>query len=128
MIGVAVTGVGWKGLVGVGQGFSVRASKLQVGSQDVADLQGSWQVLADSAVTAMDAMAGSVGHADLAAALSQTAGKGNKAFTDLWAAYGHVCDGLTSCAANYTKADQAIAASARAVHRSEPLLRWLGRT
>jgi tetrahydromethanopterin S-methyltransferase subunit H len=114
-----------KGLVRVGQGFSVRASKLQAGSQDVAELQGIWQVLADNAVTAMGAMAGAAGHAGLTSALSEAAGKGNKSFTGLWAAYGHVSSSLTSCAVTYTKADQAAAAAAGALQRSDPLLQWL---
>jgi hypothetical protein len=128
MIGGAVTGAGMEGLVSLGEGFSVRASELQVGSQDVAGLQSSWQVLADNAVAAVGAMAGAVSHADVASALSEAAGEGGKAFTGLSAAYGHVCNGLTSCAANYTRADQAADGAAGAVRRGEPLFRWLGRT
>jgi hypothetical protein len=58
MIGGAVTGAGWKGLVGVGQGFSVNAAKLQEGSQEVGNLQGRCEVIAGDAVDALAGMAG----------------------------------------------------------------------
>ena len=54
MIGGAVTGAGWKGLVGVGQGFSVNAAKLQEGSREVGNLQGRCEVIAGDAVDALD--------------------------------------------------------------------------
>ena len=76
MIGGAVTGAGWKGLVGVGQGFSVNAAKLQAGSGQVSGLQDRCEVIAGDAVDALAGMAGSAGHPALASALQALLGKG----------------------------------------------------
>jgi hypothetical protein len=92
----------------MGQGFSVSASQLQAGSQDVAGVQEIWDGLASNAVDALASMAGSAGDAGLASALTGAAGRGTKAFTGLSAAYGHVCTSLNSNAANYTKSDQKV--------------------
>ena len=108
MIGGAVTGAGWKGLVGVGQGFSVNAAKLQEGSQEVGNLQDRCEVIAGDAADTLTGMAGSAGHAGLASALSGAAGQGIKAFLVLGAAYGHVSSSLSASATNYTKTDQGI--------------------
>jgi hypothetical protein len=108
MIGVAVTGVGWKGLVGVGQGFSVNAAKLQESSGQVSGLQVRCEVIAGDAADTLTDMAGSAGHAGLASALSGAAGQGIKAFLVLGAAYGHVSSSLSASATNYAKTDQGI--------------------
>ena len=117
MIGVAVTGVGWKGLVGVGQGFSVRASKLQVGSQDVAGLQGRCEVVARDVVDALAGMAGSAGHPALASALTGAAGQGLVTFWAIGTAYQHVSDGLNASAETYSNAERAIAVKAGTIFR-----------
>jgi hypothetical protein len=117
MIGVAVTGAGWKGLVGVGQGFSVNAAELQEGSQEVCNLQGRCEVIAGDAVDALAGMAGSAGHASLAAALVGAAEQGARSFSAVGAAYGHVSSGLSASARNYTKADQGIAGQAGLLFR-----------
>ena len=108
MIGGAVAGAGWKGLVGVGQGFSVNAAKLQAGSGQVSGLQDRCEVIAGDATDTLTGMAGSAGHAGLASALSDAAGRGIKVFLVLGAAYGHVSSGLSASATNYTKTDQGI--------------------
>src|ERR1700733_3153915 len=108
MIGVAVTGAGWKGLVGMVQGFSVNAAKLQESSGQVSGLQVRCEVIAGDAADTLTDMAGSAGHAGLASALSGAAGQGIKAFLVLGAAYGHVSSSLSASATNYAKTDQGI--------------------
>jgi hypothetical protein len=76
MIGVAVTGAGWKGLVGVGQGFAVNAAELQAGSGQVSGLQARCEVIAGDAVDALAGMAGSAGHPALASAAAGFGGLG----------------------------------------------------
>jgi uncharacterized protein YukE len=88
------------------QGFSVTPFVLQVGSQDVGGLQNTCQTIAEDVAGTLTAMAGSAGHAGLSAALSKAAGQGNRAFTTMWAAYGHASQGLATSAQNYIDADQ----------------------
>jgi|HubBroStandDraft_5_1064220.scaffolds.fasta_scaffold172173_2 hypothetical protein len=117
MIGGAVAGAGWKGLVGVGQGFSVNAAELQAGSGQVSGLQSRCEVIAGDAAHTLTGMAGSVGHAGLASALSGAAGQGIKAFLVLGTAYGHVSSSLSASASNYTKTDQGIAGQVGLIFR-----------
>lgn len=117
MIGGAVAGAGWKGLVGVGQGFSVNAAKLQAGSGQVSGLQDRCEVIAGDAADALTGMVGSAGHASLAAALVGAAEQGAKTFLAVGAAYGHVSSSLSASARNYTKADQGIAGQAGLIFR-----------
>jgi hypothetical protein len=106
-----------KELVGVGQGFSVDAAKLQAGSREVGDLQGRCEVIAGDAADTLTGMAGSAGHAELASALSGAAGQGIRTFFTMGASYGHVSSGLAASAENYTNTDQAIAARAGLIFR-----------
>jgi hypothetical protein len=117
MIGGAVAGAGWKGLVGVGQGFSVNAAELQAGSGQVSGLQSRCEVIAGDATDALTGLADSAGHAGLASALVGAAGQGAKSFLVMGAAYGHVSSGLSASATNYTKTDQAIAGQAGLIFR-----------
>jgi hypothetical protein len=105
----------------MGQGFSVSPSKLQAGSHDVAGLQDIWNGLASNAVQALASMAGSAGDAGLASALTGAAGHGDKAFTGLSAAYGHVSSNLTSTAATYSSSDQKSAAIVNAIGHNGPM-------
>lgn len=107
----------WKGLVGVGHGFSVNAAKLQAGSQEVSNLQGRCEVIAGDAVDTLARMAGSTGHPALASALTGAAGQGARVFYAAGAAYGHVSSSLAASAANYISADQAITARAGLIFR-----------
>ncbi len=106
-----------KGLVGVGQGFSVNAAKLRVGSQEISNLQGRCEVIAGDAADTLTGMAGSAGHPILASALTGAAGQGVRAFLAMGAAYEHVSSSLTASAENYTSTDQAIAAQAGLIFR-----------
>jgi hypothetical protein len=117
MIGVAVTGAGWKGLVGVGQGFSVNAAKLQEGSQEVDNLQGRCEIVARDAVDALAGMAGSAGHPALASALTGAAGQGLVTFWAVGTAYQHVSNGLNTSAETYSNAERAITAKAGTIFR-----------
>jgi len=117
MIGVAVTGAGWKGLVGVGQGFSVNAAKLQEGSQEVSNLQGRCEVVAGDAVDALAGMAGSAGHPALASALTGAAGQGLATFWAVGTAYQHVSYGLNASAETYSNAERAITVKAGTIFR-----------
>jgi uncharacterized protein YukE len=93
------------------QGFSVTPFVLQVGSQDVASLQDTCQAIAQDVAGTLTAMADSAGHQGLSAALTRAAGQGNRAFTTMWAAYGHTSQGLASSAQNYLDADQSVVSS-----------------
>jgi uncharacterized protein YukE len=93
------------------QGFSVTPFVLQVGSQDVASLQDTCQAIAQDVAGTLTAMADSAGHQGLSAALTRAAGQGNRAFTTMWAAYGHTSQGLASSAQNYLNADQSVVSS-----------------
>lgn len=91
-----------------GQGLTVDAGKLAAGSQDVAALKARCEVIASDAVTALDAMAGSAGHAGLVSALADAAGHGARTFEQAGAAYRHVSDSLTASAANYTATEHGL--------------------
>jgi hypothetical protein len=106
-----------KGLIRVGQGFSVNAVELNAGSGQVSGLQDRCEILSEDAADTLTAMAGSAGHADLASALSDAAGQGAKAFWGMGTAYGHVSSSLSASAANYTKTDEGIAGQARSIFR-----------
>lgn len=106
-----------KGLVGVGQGFSVDAAKLQAGSQEVSNLQGRCEIIAEDAVVALAGMAGSAGHPALVSALTGAAGQGLATFWAVGAAYQHVSNGLSASAETYSNAEQAIAGKAETIFR-----------
>lgn len=106
-----------KGLVGVGQGFSVNAAKLQEGSQEVGNLQGRCEVIAGDAVDALAGMAGSAGHPALASALTGAAGQGLVTFWAVGATYQHVSNGLNASAETYSNAERAIAVKAGTILR-----------
>ena len=101
----------------MGQGFSVNAAKLQTGSGQVSGLQDRCEIISGDAADSLTAMAGSAGHAGLASALSGAAGQGVRAFWAMGAAYSHVSSSLSASAANYSKADQAIAGQAGLIFR-----------
>lgn len=107
----------------MGQGFSVRTGELRAGSQDMADLAGRCQVIAEYVVTTLTAMAGSADHPGLASALTETAGRGNRAFIGMQEAFGHASNALAASAQNYDVTDQAVAGEAQRVGW---LLRGLG--
>jgi hypothetical protein len=104
-----------KGLVGVGEGFSVNAAKLQAGSHEVSDLQSRGQLIAEDAVDTLTSLAGSAGHAELAAALTGAAGQGLKTFIAMGAGFGHVGASLAASAANYSGTEHAIATKAGSI-------------
>jgi hypothetical protein len=99
----------------VGQGFSVDASKLAAGSQDLAVLQGRCEDVARDAITALEGMAGSAGHAGLSSALAGAAGNGAKKFEQISAAFGHVGYGLSASAASYTATERGLTARAKGI-------------
>jgi hypothetical protein len=99
----------------VGEGFSVKPRGLEAGSQVVADLQSRCQLIAEHVVRTLAAMAGSAGHAGLVSALTAAAAKGDRAYTGMWAAYGHTSHGLAGSARAYATSDQAVAAKAGAI-------------
>lgn len=102
-------------------GFSVDANQLQSGSQQVATLQQNCQAIAANALAALAGMAGEVSHPGLASALNEATVRGNKAFTGMWAAYGHVCQGLAASGANYDGAEQANVSAATAAAPGQAL-------
>ncbi len=99
----------------MGQGFSVNASELSAGSQDVTGLQGRCQSIAGDTVDALAGMAGSAGHAGLASALTGAAGQGFRSFVEMGLVYGHVSDSLTASAETYATTERALAARAGAI-------------
>jgi hypothetical protein len=104
-----------KGLVGVGQGFSVNAAKLHSGSQQVTDLQNRCGLIAQDAVETLTSLAASAGNADLASALDASAWQGTSTFSSMAAVYGHVSSSLAATAANYGNAERAITAKAGSI-------------
>jgi hypothetical protein len=104
----------------VGQGFTVSPSGLETGSQLTGGLQSRCELIAEYVVTTLAAMAGSAGHADLESALKAAASKGDRAYTDMWAAYGHASQGLATSAHTYANADQSIAGQAGALMPGGP--------
>ena len=99
----------------MGTGFTVRTGPLTAGSRDVAELQGRCLAIAEDAVAALAAMAGSAGHPSLVSALGDAAKRGNGAFAGMWAAYRHTSQSLAATAATYDRAEQANAARAQSV-------------
>jgi hypothetical protein len=99
----------------VGQGFTVSPSGLETGSQVTGGLQSRCELIAEYVVTTLTAMASSSGHAGLESALKAAAGTGNRAYTDMWAAYGHASQSLAASAHSYSSADQSIAGRAGAL-------------
>jgi hypothetical protein len=105
----------------VSQGFTVKPSGLDAGSQDMSGLQARCQLIAEYAMATLTAMAGSAGHAGLASALDGATGKSRRWYTGAWAAYGHASQGLATSSKTYASADQGVANQATAVGG------WLGR-
>jgi hypothetical protein len=99
----------------VGQGFSVDASRLAAGSQDLAVLQGRCEDVARDAITALEGMAGSAGHAGLSSELAGAAGNGAKKFEQISAAFGHVGDALSASAAKYKATERGLTARAKGI-------------
>jgi hypothetical protein len=64
-------------------------------------------------VATISGMAGSAGHAALMAALTGAARRGNRAYTCMWAAYGHTSKSLATAGQGYAEADQGIARQIR---------------
>lgn len=93
----------------MGKGFTVTPSGLEAGSQVTGGFQSRCELIAQYVVTTLSAMAGSAGHEGLASALKEAAGKGDRAYTDMWAAYGHTSQSLATSAHAYSSADQSIA-------------------
>jgi hypothetical protein len=104
-----------KGLVRVGQGFSVSAGKLRAGSQDVGALLDRCLLIAEDSVDALAGMADSAGHPGLASALSGAVGQGARTFWAMGTACRHVSASLAASADNYADTEQAVAARARAL-------------
>jgi hypothetical protein len=90
----------------VSQGFSVNAASLANGGQDVTSLLTTCERIASDAVSAMDGMAGSSGHAGLEAALLGATEQGTKTFLDIGAAYEHVGVNLDQTAHTYATTEQ----------------------
>lgn len=90
----------------MGQGFSVAASKLAAGSEDITALLGRCEAIASDAVTALGAMAGAAGHAGLSSALTGAGDQGAKTFLDASAAYQHVSGNLSASATTYATTEQ----------------------
>lgn len=99
----------------MGTGFTVRTGPLAAGSQDVAGLQSRCLAIAEDAVAALAAMAGSAGHPDLVSALGGAAKRGNGAFAGMWSAYRHASQSLAATAATYDQAEQSTTTAAQAV-------------
>lgn len=111
----------------MGQGFTVKASVLQSRSQDASGLQEYCQAVAVDAVETLAGMASSAGHPGLTSALTDAAGRGNKAFSGMLAAYGHAAKGLAASGQTYANADQANAARAKGIGvQDEPFLNGIG--
>jgi hypothetical protein len=94
----------------VGQGFSVSASNLQAGSQEVGGLYQRCLIIAEDAVGALAGMMGSAGHAGLVSALGGAEGQGTRTFLALGAAYQHASAGLAASAETYAGTERGIAA------------------
>lgn len=93
----------------MGDGFSVMPAALRAGSQNVANLHSKCSAISRDTVTALSAMVGSAGNAALEDALRMATGRGNRAYTSMWAAYGHASKSLAYSAQNYSSADEGIA-------------------
>jgi hypothetical protein len=99
----------------MGQGFTVKASVLQSRSQDASDLQEYCQAVAVDAVETLAGMASSAGHPGLASALTDAAGRGDKAFGGMLTAYGHAAKGLAASGQTYANAEQTNTARAKGI-------------
>jgi hypothetical protein len=99
------------------QGFTVKTSGLDTGSQDMAGLQERCQLIAEYAMATLTAMAGSAGHAGLASALNGASGKSRRWYTGAWAAYGHASQSLSASSKTYSGADQGVANQVSSVGR-----------
>ena len=104
----------------MGQRFSVIASKLGAGSQDITGFLDRCEAVASDATRAILAMGGAAGHAGLAAALDSAAEQGSRTFLDLGSAYQHVAAGLTTTAATYSHTEQDLVARAGQIRRGSP--------
>ena len=107
----------WKGLVGVGQGFSVNAAKLRSGSQQISDLQNRCELIASDAVDALVGMVAMAGHPALASALTGAAGQGLVTFWGVGTAYQHIANGLNASAETYSNAERSITVKAETLFR-----------
>jgi len=111
----------------MGQGFTVKPSVLQSNGQGATDLQEYCQAVAVDAVETLAGMASSAGHPGLASALTEAAGRGDKAFSGMLAAYGHAATGLAASGQTYANADQANAARTKGVTSQDlPFLNGVG--
>jgi hypothetical protein len=111
----------------MGQGFTVKASALQTQSDGSADLQVYCQAVAVDAVQSLAGMAASAGHPGLASALKNAAGRGDKVFSGMVAAYGHTGQSLASSSQVYARAEQANTARAKGVSDPDiPFLNGIG--
>jgi hypothetical protein len=104
------------------QGFTVTASGLDTGSQDMAGLQERCRLIAEYAMATLTAMAGSAGHPGLASALDGASGKSRRWYTGAWAAYGHASQSLTASSKTYTGADHGAATQVSGIGQYG----WLG--
>jgi hypothetical protein len=104
-----------KGLVPVGQEFSVSPGNLRAGSQDVSELLNRGLLIAQDAVEALAGMAGATGHVGLASALTGAAGQGARTFWVVGTAYQHVSASLITASETYSNAERSIAARAAAI-------------
>lgn len=100
----------------VGQGFTVNASALSAGGQQVSDLESTIKDIGSDVSSAIKGMAGAAsGHAGLASALSSAAGESADAFAGLAAVYRYVSENLESTAGSYGQAEQANVAHVSAI-------------
>lgn len=104
----------------VRQGFSVNASRLGAGSQDITGLLDRCEAVASDAMQAITAMGGATGHAGLAAALNGAAEQGARTFLDLGGAYRHVATGLAATAGTYARTEQDLVTRSEQVTRGSP--------
>ena len=104
-----------KGLVRVGQGFSVNAATLGAGGLDVSELLDRCLLIAQDAVEALQGMPGATGHAGLASVLTSTAGQAARTFWAMGAAYQHVSTSLVAAAETYSSTERSIASRAATI-------------
>lgn len=91
------------------QGFTVTATGLSAGSQDVNGLLGTCKKVGSDTVSTLGSMAdAAAGHGALEAALLGAAEQGVKAFLDIGAAYQYTCESLAATAGTYTSTEQDI--------------------
>ena len=108
-------------------GFTVKPSTLQTQSEGASNLQVYGEAVAVDAVQALASMAASAGHPGLASALKNAAGRGDKVFSGMVAAYGHTSQSLAAAGQTYANADQANATRAKGVpDQGIPFLNGIG--